>query len=91
VLRHTTREVKALVAGIDHRLDINTLAREPGATLRMNDIGRVSFKLAQALCADPYATNRSTGAFIVIDEASNNTVGAGMILQSTECSTEPAR
>jgi sulfate adenylyltransferase subunit 1 len=46
----------------------------------MNDIGRVSFKLAQPLSADPYATSRSTGAFIVIDEASNNTVGAGMIL-----------
>jgi len=79
-LRHTTREVKALVAGIAHRLDINTLEREATARLRMNDIGRVSFKLAQPLCADPYATNRSTGAFIVIDEASNNTVGAGMIL-----------
>ncbi|MBI5911599.1 MAG: sulfate adenylyltransferase [Betaproteobacteria bacterium] len=79
-LRHTTREVKALVAGIAHRLDINTLEREAAARLRMNDIGRVSFKLAQPLCADPYATNRSTGAFIVIDEASNNTVGAGMIL-----------
>ncbi len=79
-LRHTTREVKALVAGIAHRLDINTLEREATTKLRMNDIGRVSFKLAQPLCADPYATNRSTGAFIVIDEASNNTVGAGMIL-----------
>ena len=80
LVRHTTREVKALVAGIDHRLDINTLAREPAAKLQMNDIGRVSFKLAQPLCADSYAVNRSSGAFIVIDEASNNTVGAGMIL-----------
>ncbi|MGP1679001.1 MAG: sulfate adenylyltransferase subunit 1 [Burkholderiales bacterium] len=80
LLRHTTREVKALVAGIDHRLDVNTLEREAAARLQMNDIGRVSFKLAQALCAEPYAGNRSTGAFIVIDEASNNTAGAGMIL-----------
>ncbi len=80
LLRHTTREVKALVAGIAHRLDINTLEREAAARLQMNDIGRVSFKLAQPLCADPYATSRSTGAFIVVDEASNNTVGAGMIL-----------
>ncbi len=80
LLRHTTREVKALVAGIDHRLDINTLEREAAARLQMNDIGRVSFRLAQPLCADPYTSNRSTGAFIVIDEASNNTVGAGMIL-----------
>jgi hypothetical protein len=80
LLRHTTREVKAVVAGIDHRLDINTLERGAAARLQMNDIGRVSFKLAQPLSADPYATSRSTGAFIVIDEASNNTVGAGMIL-----------
>ena len=68
------------MAGIAHRLDINTLEREAAGRLRMNDIGQVSFKLAQPLCADPYAFNRSTGAFVVIDEASNNTVGAGMIL-----------
>jgi carboxyl-terminal processing protease len=48
--------------------------------LGMNDIARVSFKLAQPLCVDAYAENRATGAFIVIDETSNNTVGAGMIL-----------
>jgi sulfate adenylyltransferase subunit 1 len=80
VLRHTTREVKALVAGIGYRLDINTLEREAASKLQMNDIGQVSFKLAQPLNADSYAANRSTGAFIVIDEASNNTVGAAMIL-----------
>jgi sulfate adenylyltransferase subunit 1 len=80
LLRHTTREVKALVAGVAHRLNIDTLEREATARLRMNDIGQVSFKLAQPLCADPYASNRTTGAFVVIDEASNNTVGAGMIL-----------
>jgi sulfate adenylyltransferase subunit 1 len=80
LLRHTTREVKAAVAGIAHRLDIDTLEREAAQRLRMNDIGQVSFKLAQPLCADAYASNRGTGAFIVIDEASNNTVGAGMVL-----------
>jgi sulfate adenylyltransferase subunit 1 len=80
LLRHTTREVKASVSSIAHRLDVDTLGREATGRLRMNDIGQVSFKLAQPLCADPYASNRSTGAFIVIDEASNNTVGAGMIL-----------
>jgi sulfate adenylyltransferase subunit 1 len=68
------------VAGIAHRLDINTLERAPTGRLNMNDIGKVSLKLAQPVCADPYATNRTTGAFIVIDEATNNTVGAGMIL-----------
>jgi sulfate adenylyltransferase subunit 1 len=80
LLRHTTREVKASVAGVAHRLDINTLEREATGRLRMNDIGQVSFKLAQPLCADPYASNRTTGAFVVIDEASSNTAGTGMIL-----------
>ncbi len=45
----------------------------------MNDIGRVSFRLAQPIFADPYSENRSTGAFIVVDETTNDTVGAGMI------------
>ena len=80
LIRHTTRETKALVAGIAHRLDINSLEREVSGRLEVNDIGRVSFKLAQPLCVDSYAENRATGAFIVIDEASNNTVGAGMIV-----------
>lgn len=52
----------------------------PATTLAMNDIAKVSFKLAQPLAADAYETNRATGAFIVIDEATNNTVGAGMVL-----------
>jgi len=80
LIRHTTREVRALVAGIAHRLDINTLQRAATGRLMMNDIGKVSLKLAQPLCADPYAINRSTGAFILIDETTNNTVAAGMIL-----------
>jgi len=80
LLRHTTRETRALFAGIAHRVDLGTLARGPAKTLAYNDIARVSLRLAQALCVDSYAENRSTGAFIVIDEAANNTVGAGMIL-----------
>ena len=52
----------------------------PATTLAMNDIAKVAFKLAQPLAADAYADNRATGAFIVIDEATNNTVGAGMVL-----------
>lgn len=80
LVRHTTREAKARVAGIDHRLDINTLDRTATGRLAMNDIGKVSLKLAQPLSADPYAINRTTGAFILIDETTNNTVAAGMIL-----------
>jgi sulfate adenylyltransferase subunit 1 len=80
LIRQTTRETKAAVEAIDYRLDINTLQQMPAERLAMNDIARVFFKLAQPLCVDPYAENRATGAFIVIDESSNNTVGAGMIL-----------
>ena len=80
IVRHTTREAKAKLAGIDHRLNIATLAREAASGLNMNDIAQVTFRLAQPVFADPYAQNRATGAFIVIDESSNNTVGAGMIV-----------
>ena len=80
VVRHTTRETKALVTAIEYRQDINALKRSAGGRLEMNDIGSVSCKLAQPLFVDPYRGNRSTGAFILIDEATNNTVGAGMIV-----------
>ncbi|MDR1228474.1 MAG: sulfate adenylyltransferase [Azoarcus sp.] len=79
LIRHTTREVKARLTGIAHKLDVNTLERLPAEKLVMNDIARVRFKLGQPVFADPYAGNRATGAFIVIDESSNDTVGAGMI------------
>ena len=80
LIRHTTRDSKAKLTGIDHRLDVNTLEHVAADKLAMNDIAEVSFKLAQPLFVDPYADNRSTGAFIIIDESNNNTVGAGMIL-----------
>jgi len=80
LIRHTTRDSKAKLTAIDHRLDVNTLEREPAEKLAMNDIAQVRFKLAQPLFVDPYEDNRATGAFIVIDESNNNTVGAGMIL-----------
>ncbi len=79
LIRHTTRETKAKLTTIDYRLDVNTLENLPAEKLSMNDIAEVSFKLAQPLFTDPYRENRATGAFIVIDESSNNTVGAGMI------------
>ena len=80
LIRHTTRDSKAKLAAIDHRLDVNTLENLPAEKLAMNDIAQVTFKLAQPLFVDPYAENRGTGGFIIIDESSNNTVGAGMIL-----------
>ncbi len=80
LVRQTTRESKAMVGGISYRVDINSLEQAPAERLAMNDIAKVSFKLAQPLCVDRYAENRATGAFIIIDESTNNTVGAGMIL-----------
>jgi sulfate adenylyltransferase subunit 1 len=79
LVRHTTRETKASVAEIAWRLDLADLARAPAERLAMNDIGLVTLKLAQPIFADAYEESRATGAFVVIDEATNNTVGAGMI------------
>jgi sulfate adenylyltransferase subunit 1 len=79
LVRHTTRETKAQVAEIAWRVDLGDLERKPAQGLAMNDIGRVSLRLAQPIFADPYADSRATGAFVVIDEATNDTVGAGMI------------
>lgn len=80
LLRHTTRETKMMVGSIGYRLDINTLAQDEAQQLVTNDIARISLKVAQPVCIDSYAQNRATGAFIIIDESTNNTVGAGMIL-----------
>jgi len=79
LIKHTTRTVKALVSRIAYRVDVNTLEHEPADTLKMNDIGRVLFKVHQPLACDPYQRNHATGSFIVIDEVNNNTVAAGMI------------
>jgi sulfate adenylyltransferase subunit 1 len=79
LIKQTTRTVKALVSRISYRVDVNTLEREPVETLKMNDIGRVGFKVQQPLVCDPYPRNHATGSFIVIDEINNNTIAAGMI------------
>lgn len=80
IVRHTTRESKAKVGNIQYKVDVNTLEQQVTTDLKMNDIARISFKLAQPLMIDSYASNRATGAFIIIDESTNNTVGAGMII-----------
>ena len=64
---------------IDYRVDINTLSHEAVDTLKMNDIGCVELNVQQPLACDDYQKNHATGSFIVVDEASNNTVAAGMI------------
>jgi sulfate adenylyltransferase large subunit len=79
-LKHTTRSVRAIVDAIDWHLDVETLTREPNDHgLELNEIGHVRLRLSAPLVFDPYARNRETGSFILIDEASNDTVGAGLI------------
>lgn len=79
-IKHTTKWGRAMVKDLRYRLDINTLNRDPDATaLSLNEIGRVRLRVTQPLFADPYRRNRTTGSFILVDETSNVTVGAGMI------------
>ena len=80
IIKHTTRVVKCVFARLEYRVDVNTLEQHSSATLNMNDIARVAMKVQQPLVFDSYIKNRFTGSFIVIDEATNNTVAAGMII-----------
>jgi sulfate adenylyltransferase subunit 1 len=80
LIKHATTTIKAVVMSLDERVDINTLERIPSPLeLRMNEIGQVRFKLLKPIACDAYLDNRSTGGFIVIDDFTNMTVGAGMI------------
>ncbi len=79
LVKHTTRTAKCLFSSIDYRIDVNTLEQHANPTVNMNDIVHVAMKVQQPLAFDHYSRNRASGSFIVIDEASNNTVAAGMI------------
>ena len=79
LLKHTTRTVRAKLDAIEDRLDVTTLEHVPAGELELNAIGRVRLRLGGELAADPYELSRATGAFILIDEATNDTVGAGMV------------
>ena len=79
LLKHTSHTVPAFIASIGHRTNIGTLAHETVETLEMNAIGVVSIELLRPIALELYAENRATGAFILIDAASNSTVAAGMI------------
>jgi bifunctional enzyme CysN/CysC/sulfate adenylyltransferase subunit 1 len=79
-IKHTTRSGRAMVKSIQYRLDVNTLHRDQAADeLGLNEIGRVHLRTQVPLLADPYSKNRTTGSFILMDEATGVTVGAGMI------------
>jgi bifunctional enzyme CysN/CysC/sulfate adenylyltransferase subunit 1 len=79
-IKHTTRNARALVKDIQYRLDINSLHRDQETKeLGLNEIGRVKLRTTAPLFVDPYEKNRTTGSFILVDEATGITVGAGMI------------
>jgi sulfate adenylyltransferase subunit 1 (EFTu-like GTPase family) len=79
-IKHTTRNATALIEELGDRVDVHTLQRAPApAELALNDIGSVRLRTSSPLAFDPYAGNRRTGSFILIDEATNETVGAGMV------------
>jgi bifunctional enzyme CysN/CysC len=80
-VKHTTRAARARVQHLHYRLDVNTLHRdEQHQALAMNDVGRISLRCTVPLFVDEYRRNRVTGSFVLIDEATNETVGAGMVL-----------
>ena len=79
-IKHSTHAARAVVEEVVDRVDVHTLQPDAEATeLALNDIGRVRLRTSKPLAFDPYARNRATGSFILIDEATNDTVGAGMI------------
>jgi len=80
-IKHTSRTATAVVEALTNRIDVQTLERESDVEeLALNDIGRVTLRTSAPLAIDPYTRNRRTGSFILIDETTNRTVGAGMIV-----------
>jgi sulfate adenylyltransferase subunit 1 len=84
-LKHTTQTVQAVVTAIEHRINVSTLDPEPETPeLAMNDIGEIRLRTSKPLIFDAYSTNRLTGSFILIEQGTNATVGAGMLFPPTE-------
>lgn len=78
---HTSKEARCVVKSIDYKLNVNDLSKEyDNKVVRMNDIAKISVKTTQALVTDSYVKNRISGSVILIDEGTNNTVAAGMII-----------
>ncbi len=82
-LKHTTRSVRAVVDELEYRVDVNTLEHLQTAELALNEIGRVRLRCSAPVMVDRYRRNRTIGSFILIDEATNDTVGAGMVLHAS--------
>ncbi|ROR34381.1 sulfate adenylyltransferase subunit CysN [Inmirania thermothiophila] len=82
LVKHTTRTTRARITHVVHRVDVDALSHRHAASLALNDIGRIRLHAAQPLAVDPYAENRATGAFILIDPRSHRTVAAGMVVSA---------
>lgn len=83
-LKQTTTMTPGVITDVRYRIDVNTLHREDAAQLALNEIGRCAFALERPIACDPYRKNRASGAFVVIDRLTNNTVGAGMIIDRNQ-------
>jgi len=80
-IKHTSKDARCIIKDVKYKVDINTLHRmEDDKSIGMNDIGRITIRTTEPLFYDKYTRNRITGSVIIIDEATNNTVGAGMII-----------
>ena len=91
IIKQTTRTTRARVAGLDYRLDVNTLHRDKSATaLKLNELGRVTLRTQVPLLLDEYSRNAATGSFILIDPDTNVTVAAGMVRDTAPTSTRSA-
>jgi sulfate adenylyltransferase large subunit len=83
MLKHTTRTVKAVVKELEYRVDVNTLNHHPSSELGLNEIGRIHLRLSAPVMVDRYRRNRTIGSFILIDETTNDTVGAAMVIHAS--------
>jgi hypothetical protein len=79
-IKHTSHQVRGVIRAINYRVDVNTLAHASASRLDLNELGEISVETHHPLYFDPYSLNRVTGAFIVVDPLSNETLGAGMII-----------
>mgnify|MGYP001492406998 CR=1 FL=1 len=80
-MKHNTNEVKCVIKDMHFKMDINTLEENiNNKEVKMNDIAKISVRTAQPLFFDPYNKNRKTGSFILVDEVTNETMCAGMIV-----------
>jgi sulfate adenylyltransferase subunit 1 (EFTu-like GTPase family) len=82
-LKHTTRSVRAVVDELEYKIDVNTLEHGEAPELALNEIGRVKLRLSAPVMVDRYRRNRTIGSFILIDEATNDTVAAGMLVHAS--------